>query len=91
MPTIRSRPEFPGGSMSHVKKLLAGVALVGLLLAGLPALADEHDPKVSGHPLRILAYAMHPVGVIVDTLVFRPAHWLVSYEPLKTLFGHEDG
>ncbi len=77
--------------MSLVKKLLAVVALVGLLLAGVPAAADEHDPKVSGHPLRILAYVVHPVGVIVDTLVFRPAHWLVSYEPLKTLFGHEGG
>jgi hypothetical protein len=28
--------------------------------------------------------------VIVDTLVFRPAHWLVHHEPLRTLFGHTD-
>jgi hypothetical protein len=54
------------------------------------ARADEHDPQRSGHPLRIVAYALHPVGVIVDTLVFRPAHWLVHHEPLRTLFGHTD-
>jgi len=63
------------------------VALVGAVPA---AHADDHDPEESGHPLRIVAYALHPVGVIVDTLVFRPAHWLVHHEPFTTLFGHED-
>ncbi len=54
------------------------------------AQADEYDPDRAGHPLRILAYVLHPVGVIADYLVFRPAHAIVHYEPLKTLFGHED-
>jgi hypothetical protein len=55
-----------------------------------PAAADEHDPERSGHPLRVVAYVLHPVGVILDTLIFRPAHFLVSHRPLKALFGHED-
>jgi len=76
------------------RRLGKGAAVLGLalaLLAGAPAArGDAHDPEESGHPLRIAAYLLHPVGVIVDTLVFRPAHWLVHHEPLRTLFGHTD-
>jgi hypothetical protein len=61
---------------------------LALALTAAPARADEHDPQRAGHPLRILAYAVHPVGVIVDTLIFRPAHWVVHREPFRTLFGH---
>ncbi len=69
--------------------------LIGLLAATLgavppPAAADDHDPQSSAHPVRIAAYILHPVGVVIDTLVFRPAHWLVNHEPWKSLFGHTD-
>ncbi len=40
--------------------------------------------------MRIVAYVVHPVGVALDVLIMRPAHWLVSFEPFKTLFGHQD-
>ncbi len=53
------------------------------------ARADDYDPERAGHPLRIVAYVLHPVGVALDYLIFRPAHWLGSHEPLRTLFGHE--
>jgi hypothetical protein len=69
---------------------------IGLVLA-LPLLAmsnaagaDEYDPQRSGHPVRIVAYAVHPVGVLIDRLILRPAHWVVSREPWKTIFGHTD-
>jgi hypothetical protein len=70
---------------------LLALAVAGLLAAAWPgsARADEYDPQRAGHPLRIVAYALHPVGVALDYLVFRPAHWLVSREPLRTVFGHE--
>ena len=55
-----------------------------------PAVADEYDEDSAGHPLRIVAYMLHPVGVAIDYLILRPAHWLVSQEPVKTVFGHED-
>jgi hypothetical protein len=76
---------------NHIRKGL----LIGLLAATLgavspPAAADDYDPKGSAHPVRIAAYILHPVGVVIDTLIFRPAHWLVSYEPWKSLFGHTD-
>ena len=50
----------------------------------------EYDPQRAGHPLRMVAYVLHPVGVIVDVLVLRPAYWIGSHEPLRTLFGRED-
>jgi len=67
------------------------IAALVLGLAVPPAQADEYEADRAGHPVRILAYALHPVGVILDYLVFRPAHWVGHHEPFKTLFGHEDG
>jgi hypothetical protein len=65
--------------------------LGGLLILALaaPAAADRYDPQKAGHPARIVAYALHPIGVMLDLLIFRPAHWIGSKEPLATFFGHE--
>lgn len=70
--------------------LAALVSTVALGAVATPAAADEYDESMAGHPLRIVAYVLHPVGVVIDYLIMRPAHWLVSHEPLETLFGHED-
>ncbi len=71
--------------------LRAGVlALAVLALAAPSGAADDYDSKQAGHPVRIAAYVLHPVGVILDTLIFRPAYWLGSHEPLRTLFGRTD-
>lgn len=70
---------------------LASAAVLALVLASpLTASADDYDPKHSGHPLRVIAYVLYPVGLLVDTLVFRPAHWVGSHEPFRTIFGHDD-
>jgi len=61
-----------------------------LFLFASSAVADDYDDERAGHPLRIIAYALHPAGVAIDYLVMRPAHWIVSFEPLATIFGHED-
>ena len=78
--------------VGRLRRVLCGGLALAILLgaAASPSLADDYDEKSSGHPLRILAYVLHPVGVAIDYLVLRPAHWLGSREPLKTLFGHED-
>jgi len=62
-----------------------------LLQASLPgvARADAYDPSRAGHPLRVIAYVLNPVGVALDYLIMRPAHWLGSREPFRTIFGHE--
>lgn len=74
----------------RIRTAAATLAMVMSLLIAAPAIADEYDSDSSGHPLRIAAYVVHPIGVIIDTLIFRPAHWIGSFEPFKTLFGHED-
>ena len=52
--------------------------------------AERYETNRAGHPLRIVAYALHPVGVILDYLIFRPAHWVGSHEPIRTLVGQDD-
>ena len=49
----------------------------------------NYEPLRAGHPLRVIAYALHPVGVILDYAIFRPFYWIGSHEPLRTLFGQE--
>jgi hypothetical protein len=71
-----------------VRGLAAGLALAALGSA-TAARADEYDPQRAGHPARIVAYALHPVGVILDLLIFRPAHWIGSQPGLDKFFGHE--
>jgi hypothetical protein len=51
---------------------------------------DPHDPTRSLHPYRIAAYALHPVGVILDWVIVRPAVWVGRQEPFRTLFGYEE-
>jgi len=48
-----------------------------------------YEPDRAGHPLRVVAYVVHPVGVILDYAIFRPAYWIGSHEPLRTLFGQD--
>jgi hypothetical protein len=64
-------------------------ALAVLPLCAIAARADEYDPQRAGHPVRIVAYALHPVGVILDLLIFRPAHWVGSQPYVDEFFGHE--
>lgn len=80
------------GSAGSTRRWLAAVVLSVCVAGAMPgvALADDHDSTRAGHPLRIAAYVLHPVGVVLDYLIFRPAHWLASHEPIKTLVGHED-
>jgi hypothetical protein len=70
------------------------LATAGVLLAlwlAPPALAEpEYDGADAGNPVRISAYILHPVGVIYDYLILRPAWWVGSHEPFHTLFGRED-
>jgi hypothetical protein len=70
-------------------RALTATLLLASGLASTPAAADEYDPQRAGHPLRIFAYMLHPIGVALDYAVFRPSHWVGSREPLRTIFGHE--
>ena len=82
-------------SSRRLRRLLVLAFLAPLLLFGTPALGadgsdDEYDSEEAGNPLRIVAYVLHPIGVVLDTLIFRPAQWIGSKEPIKTLVGNTD-
>ena len=79
-----------GGRRHLGRRWGASLAMAAILVGSTPALADDYDSSKAGHPVRIVAYVLHPIGVLLDYLLLRPAHWLVSHEPLKTVFGHED-
>jgi hypothetical protein len=88
---LRNTTDRRRTGLRRVGCTLAAAAALAILGGATPAAADEYEDTYSGHPLRVLGYVMHPVGVILDYLIFRPAHWLVSQgSPLKTLFGHKD-
>ena len=92
---IDRRPSLPPSSRRalRTRQRLASTLLALVVMgiaAATPSRADDYDAKSAGHPLRIVAYVLHPVGVAIDYLLLRPAHWLGSHEPLKTIFGHED-
>ena len=70
--------------------IVAAVLLVTCLVAS-PSLAESrYKPSDAGHPVRIAAYVLHPVGVAYDYLILRPAWWVGSYQPFRTIFGRTD-
>lgn len=85
MTAVRTRLRSRMGRVA----ILAGSLM--LLASAAPA-GDysEYDDSHTGHPLRIIAYVVHPIGVILDYLIFRPTYWLFSHEPLETLVGQQD-
>ena len=78
------------GAGGRARRLAAIGLALGVLSLSSPAAADDYDSAYAGHPLRIVAYVLHPLGVVVDYLILRPAHWVGSHEPFSTLFGHDD-
>ena len=81
---------FSDSERSRPRRWLASLLATVIVAGSAPALADDYESTEAGHPVRIAAYVLHPIGVLLDFLLLRPAHWLVSQEPLKTVFGHED-
>jgi hypothetical protein len=74
-----------------MKRSIAALSLVAVLTMYGSALAvpqDEYDDSQS-YPLRVAAYLLNPVGVGLEYLIFRPFHWLVSYnDTTELIFGH---
>ena len=73
-----------------MRKYLLAVAFALMVLA-LPSVSQAHvyDRDDSDHPLRYLAYAVHPIGIALEYAVLRPIHWVVSQPNLDIIFGHE--
>ena len=87
----RSHPTSLGQRIGRTRRgWFAALTAVLVLTLASPVAADEYDAENAGHPVRIVAYLLYPVGMLIDYVLIRPAHWLVSSEPMKTIFGHED-
>ena len=85
-----SHPKTPGQGRDRVcRGWISALSLALVLALATPATADEYDASNAGHPVRFVAYLLHPVGVLIDYVLMRPAHWIVSHEPMKTIFGHK--
>jgi len=85
--------DAPRTDLRHRGGLVALLAAAAVVVSGVAspriAAADDYDPQRAGHPVRIAAYLVHPIGVILDVLIFRPAHWVGSRPGLDEFFGHE--
>ena len=71
-----------------MKQLLATFLIVFALAVPKVVLAvDDYDDSQS-HPLRIVAYIVHPAGFAAKWLVAWPLHYLFSRPGLDKVFGH---
>lgn len=50
--------------------------------------ADDCYRDDESHPLRIMAYAVNPIGVALEWAIYRPIHWAVSRPSTAPIFGH---
>jgi hypothetical protein len=75
-----------------IRRRIAGMVLLVTMAVSVasPALADPYDQDSAGHPLRIAAYIVYPIGKLIDLLIMRPGHWLISQEPFKGAVGHHE-
>lgn len=57
-----------------------------------PTLSDAYSPNPSGysHPLRVVGFALHPVGVIADYVIVRPIYLLTGAFPAAFGYQEED-
>ena len=71
------------------KKQVVVIAAAVLLLAPMAVAGDNYDDSEDTHPLRIVAYPVHAVGYLLERLVARPLHAIVSQPKLEPIFGHD--
>jgi flagellar motor protein MotB len=72
------------------RRSLASLALAAaLVVAAAPAFGHDYDRDESDHPLRVLSYVIHPIGVVLEYTITRPMHWLVSHPTAGYIMGHE--
>lgn len=70
-------------------KWIALALAIGLLAPAVAGAQEDYDPEKAGHPLRIVAYLLHPVGWLLDRVIFFPAWWIGGHEPLRSIVGHD--
>ena len=76
--------------VTGLRKWVLMTAVLSFLTFPLSAAAHDHDSERAGHPLRVVAYVLHPVGYVLDNVIFKPAHWIGHWGPLRSFFGHDE-
>jgi hypothetical protein len=72
-----------------VKHLLLALTLCATLgWSSLPAFAHDAYDDSESHPLRVAAYALHPIGFAIEWLVARPLHFVLSAPQIEPISGH---
>lgn len=72
-----------------MRRFVLGLAVaVWLVGAAVPASAHDAYDDSQAHPLRLAAYALNPVGFLLEWTVTRPIHFVVSQPRLERIFGH---
>ena len=71
-----------------MKRLLVTTAMVSLFAFTPAARAHDAYDDSEANPLRIVAYAVYPIGFIAEWLVTRPIHFFVSQPQMEPVFGH---
>jgi hypothetical protein len=79
-------------------KSLVAAGFVAVLFSGTASAycksqyaCDGYNDDADSHPLRLVAYALHPLGYTVEWLFTRPIHALVSQPELCPIFGYSPG
>ena len=71
-----------------MRRLVLGLTLVvGLVVASDARAHDAYDDS-QAHPLRLIAYLLHPAGFALEWGITRPFHMLVSTPGVDKVFGH---
>lgn len=73
---------------SALTALIAGGFAAAILATATPAMAHRFD-RQTYHPMRIVAYVVHPIGIAAEYLIARPIHYVVSQPDLDIVFGHQ--
>lgn len=71
------------------KRQVVAVVAVVFLTAPLATANDYYDDFEDTHPLRLVSYPVHAAGYVLEWLVTRPIHVLVSQRDLEPVFGHD--
>jgi len=85
-------------------RIIAAITILGLLFAGCattkaqrysgrdsaPTIENPDRDIYYGHPLRLIAFPLHAVGVILDYVVVKPLYFVFSLAPGVFGFTEED-
>ena len=71
-----------------MKRFIVAAAIASLFVFTQLARAHDAYDDSEANPLRIVAYAVYPVGFMAEWLVTRPIHFFVSQPQMEPVFGH---